>query len=111
MSGVTLDGPSRRRTVSGLIGVLVLGLLLVELLVWQQSRRPTEPAGAVPASGAQLLAEQHGCRVPQLWGTGPAAGVLIGSTDPGRPQRVAWVPAADIARWQPAWQTRQWCTR
>jgi hypothetical protein len=47
--------------------------------------------------------------VPELWGTDPAAGALMGSTDPGRSQRVAWVPIRDLTRWQPAWQPRQWC--
>jgi hypothetical protein len=110
MSGVTLEGRSHRGTVAWLGGVLVFCLLLVELLVWRQTR-PQEPAGVVPVSGTQLLAEQHGCRVPQLWGTGPAAGALIGSADPGRPERVAWVPVAELTRWQPGWQPRQWCAR
>jgi hypothetical protein len=85
-------------------------LLAIELLVWRQTR-PQEPAGAVPVSGTQQLVEQHGCRVPQLWGVGEASGALIGSVRPGRPERVAWVAAGDVSRWQPAWQLRQWCAR
>lgn len=107
-----MDAVARGRRVGwragvGLLGVLVGALLVIELLVWLQTR-PREPAGAMPATATQQLAAEHGCRVPELWGAGAARGALVGSVDPAR---VAWVPVGDVRRWQPDWQPRQWCAR
>jgi hypothetical protein len=109
MSVLTRGRRARWRAGIGLIGVLVGALLVIELLVWLQTR-PQEPAGAVPVAATQQLAARHGCWVPELWGGGAARGALIGSTDPARPPRVAWVPVGDVRRWQPDWQPREWCS-
>lgn len=103
-------GRSSRRGLVGLVGTMVLILLVVELVVWRQTR-PRDPAGAVPVAGTQQLADQHGCRVPELWGVARAAGALVVSVDPGHPPEVAWVAAGQAGRWQPRWQVRQWCAR
>jgi hypothetical protein len=98
---------TRWRTGAALLGVLVAALLAVELIVWLQTRS-RDPAGAVPAAATTRLAAEHGCRVPELWGTGAARGALLGAADP---DRVAWVPVGEVRRWQPDWQVRQWCAR